>query len=258
MSDGGTAIVGVFVILSIIGFLILIAWLLNPYIFMEEGDTCTVEDGDVNGIYTINDKKECVLSSCPTGWDMNDDVCTKQVNVRIITPTDPTPSPQPPPCDVPVWEKRTIGDCSSAGKIDTVWVNTTISTNRCEDPKSPVYGIFQEDCTVPSPTGLSTSPLPPTSPTGLATSLENISAAIDSGNPILGISTGPEFPSAELQPAVTGAISASDPNYFYDPPSPSPNPSPSYLLQEGNLLGIGVGTTSPPPVSSGGNFLTGP
>ena len=84
MSDSTGSILGLVVVVGIIGFVILIAWLLlnqniiNPYIFMKEGDECKVSGGDPNGVYFLNDKKECVMTKCSEGWYMDINRCVEK------------------------------------------------------------------------------------------------------------------------------------------------------------------------------------
>jgi|TARA_R110000851_G_C12998370_1_gene558047 hypothetical protein len=80
---GDWGIIIVFGLIILIGTGVLIAWLINPNIFKSEGDECEIEDGDTKGNYKVNNKKECVLTSCKSGWDMSGDTCVKEK----ITPT---------------------------------------------------------------------------------------------------------------------------------------------------------------------------
>jgi hypothetical protein len=103
-------------IFLIVGFVILIAWLLNPNIFKAEGDTCTVENGDVNGIYTVNAKKECVLSNCTTGWTMSGTTCVEKSPSYIVFDEKSQEGVESTDC---VISGYTSGPCKREGKILT-------------------------------------------------------------------------------------------------------------------------------------------
>ena len=81
-------------------------------------DSCTIKNPDVNGIYKLNSKLQCILDSCKTGYVLKGNKCEVDKdgsNPSPITPSPIAPSPIAPSPIAPSPITPSPGETSSSG-----------------------------------------------------------------------------------------------------------------------------------------------